>query len=66
MQKSWNMNSCESSTIPNLNNQGVHTKHPYNPLLNTYQIYTYAMTPQRPPDNIERTYSHGVLQSQIC
>ena len=22
MQKSWNMNSCESSTIPNLNNHG--------------------------------------------
>ena len=25
MQKSWNMNSCESSTIPNLNDHGKYT-----------------------------------------
>ena len=52
------MNSCESSTIPNLSDHGMRTQRIHDPLLNTY-----PMTPQRPHnDTAQRTRFNGVLR----
>ena len=55
MQKSWNMNSCESSTIPNLNDHGKYTLRP------THHLQLIISSPMLWLHNAQMTVSNAPI-----